>query len=486
MNKPKNLALKLDGNEPFSLLLAAICIYLTLAPVWRPGIAPRSYDDARYLELGMLLFVMLWSCSAGVANGISGAWLSLGAKTRMLIVILLAGGTLSALVSKAPNLGLLEVALTAQLIMLFGVIACVVREGKAPIEAALAISIFAGAGLCTLQFWVVYISYAFEGKLFPWISPFLEFANVRFFSQYQAYALFPVVIPLLMPTFRTRWRTLFFFVAVNFWALHWMVGTRAAWIGVLVAMTVVPLLMRHGKLSWLRWHAAAIFGGALIYAIFSYSVSVRTDLTPVPGLESIEQRDQGSIDERIALARIAVDATLQHPLLGTGPGQFGLQNYAINAAHPHNVLLQLWAEYGLIAGTAGISLGLLLLVYSMRTLMNFSARPPDAVGASLIAGLLTGVTDSMFSGNLIMPQSQILFFVIGGWIVGRSLPPQPAIYAEATAYRLRRLGILATGVLAAGVTTSLALEYLPLARELPAWLPRWNPHFWQYGRVYNW
>ena len=85
MNKPKNFNLKLDGNAPFSLLLAAVCIYLTLAPVWRPGIAPRSYDDARYVELGMLLFVMLQACAPGVANGVSGAWLSLGAKTRMAI-----------------------------------------------------------------------------------------------------------------------------------------------------------------------------------------------------------------------------------------------------------------------------------------------------------------------------------------------------------------------------------------------------------------
>jgi O-antigen ligase len=449
-------------------------------------VSPRAYDNARYLELGMLALLLAHACFPAIANALASAFMGLGAQARFLVMLFLAGGAFSAAHSGAFNLGLLEVALTTQLIMLFGLVACAVQKDRVRMEAVLAISVCAGAALCGLQFWVTYFLYSLEGKPFSWISPFLDFANVRFFSQFQAYALFPAVVPLLMPDLRRFWRAFVFVAAANFWALHWMVGTRATWIGIFVSITVVPLLLRNGKLSWVRWHAAAIFTGAVIHAVFSYSVSLSADLAPVPGLDSIEQRDHGSINERIALARIAFDSVREHPLLGVGPGQFGLQRYGVNAAHPHNVPLQLLSEYGLLAGTAGIWLIVLLLAFALRTVRNRSARASDAIGATLIAALLTGLTDSLFSGNLIMPQSQVLFFVIAGWVVGRSLPQQSAIYMGAATYRATRLCLVSVGLLAVAVTTILALEYLPLARDLPAWLPRWNPHFWQYGRFFNW
>ena len=107
------------------------------------------------------------------------------------------------------------------------------------------------------------------------MSPFLEFANVRFFSQYQAYALFLTVIPMFIPNISRGWRLLFFVVAANFWALHWMVGTRAAWLGLFVAVALVTgFLVQKEKLTWLRWHAAAILAGAIIYLVFSHFVHV--------------------------------------------------------------------------------------------------------------------------------------------------------------------------------------------------------------------
>lgn len=475
-----------DGRPLFTSALVGICCYLILAAVWMPGLAPRLYDDARYVELGMLAFVMLQLCRHAIADALTGAWLSMSVSFRFLVPVLLAGGAIAAVVSRAVNLGLLEIALTAQLIILFGVVACAVREGRVQAETALAVSVFAGAALCGLKFWVIYILYAFEGKAFPWVSPFLEFANVRFFSQYQAYALFLTVIPMFIPNISRGWRLLFFVVAANFWALHWMVGTRAAWLGLFVAVALVPGFLPKGKLTWLWWHAAAILAGAIIYLVFSHFVYVLSDTAPVPGVDSIFERGPGSIGERIALARTALHFVQEHPLLGVGPGQFGLQPYSMNAAHPHNVPLQLLAEYGLIAGTAGIWLGALLSIFAIRTLREQASGATDAIGASLVAALLMGMTDSLFSGNLIMPQSQVLFCVIAGWIVGRSLPAETALYAEAGAYRMHRFAIVSTGLVAVAITMILALEYLPLARDLPVWLPRWNPHFWQYGRFYNW
>jgi O-antigen ligase len=475
-----------SGHALFTPALAGIGFYLIVAAVWMPGLAPRLYDDARYVELGMLAFVMFQLCRPAIADALTGAWLSMSVSFRFLVSVLLVGGAVAAVVSRAVNLGLLEIALTAQLIILFGVVACAVREGRVQAETALAVCVSAGAALCGLKFWVIYLLYAFEGKAFPWVAPFLEFANVRFFSQYQAYALFLAVIPMSIANISRGWRLFFFVIAANFWALHWMVGTRAAWLGLFVAVALVAGFLRKGRLTWLRWHAAAILAGAVIYLVFSHFVHALPDTAPIPGVNSIVERGQESIDERIALAQAALHFVQEHPLLGVGPGQFGLQPYPMNAAHPHNVPLQLLAEYGLIAGTAGIWLGALLTIFAIRTLRKQASGATDAIGASLVAALLMGMTDALFSGNLIMPQSQILFCVSAGWIAGRSLPAEIAVDAGAGAFRMHRFAIVSTGLLAVAITTILALEYLPLARDIPIWLPRWNPHFWQYGRFYNW
>ncbi|MBC8006974.1 MAG: hypothetical protein H7X76_02885 [Prolixibacteraceae bacterium] len=97
-----------------------------------------------------------------------------------------------------------------------------------------------------------------------------------------------------------------------------------------------------------------------------------------------------------------------------------------------------------------------------------------------------GLTDSLFSGNLIMPHSQMLFGVLTGWIVGRTVRAPAGFYMEASHFKTLRFTIVSMAILAVAITTILGLAYLPLAREIPVWLLTWNPHFWQYGRFSAW
>jgi len=349
---------------------------------------------------------------------------------------------------------------------------------------AVVIAIFAGAALCVLKFWVTYVLYALEGKFFSWSSPFLIFANVRFFSQYQSYALLLVILPGLMPGSSKSARALFFFVAANFWALHWMVGTRAAWLGLIVASAVVLMFARHGRMIWLRGQILVALAGAAIFLAHSHIVASQPGIAPVPGINSIVGRDQGSINERLELAKSALSFVKEHPLLGVGPGQFGLQPYSTHAAHPHDLPLQLLSEYGVPAGLAGIALVLILVAHAVRSLRTSSTQT-TTLDISLVAALTMGLTDSLFSGNLIMPHSQMLFAVLTGWILGRTVRAPSGLY-KASGFKTLRFAIVSMAVLAVAVTSILGLEYFPLAREIPPWLVTWNPHFWQYGRFSAW
>jgi len=470
-----------------SVVLALVSFYLILSPVWSPGIAPRLYDDARYLQLAMLLLVMCPLLLPDFARAVTSRWLTMDWKVRSSIAILIIGGVLSSANSAAAKLGYLEVALLVQLFTLFLVVSTVIRKQGLDAEKILITAIFCGAMLCVLKFWVIYIDYALEGKYFPWISPFLEFANVRFFSQYQAYSLLLVGIAGDALRVGKIGRMFVLFVSANFWALHWMVGTRAAWLGLFVAIATVSACKQRDRLMWLRPHALAAMLGAAIFIVFSSVVGKVPDRAPVPGIQSMVERSDDSINERIALAGSALQFVRGHPFLGVGPGQFGLQRYPMNAAHPHSAPLQFLSEYGIPAGAAAIALIGMLVLYAVGTLrVPKPGFNDDVVGGSLVAALLMGLTDALLSGNLIMPHSQILFCVVSGWIVGRTLVDAPVRVTNPQKVRTARTLLVSSSLVAAAIGSILALEYLPLARDLPVWLPTWNPHFWNYGRFHNW
>lgn len=475
----------LESMHALNLPLAIICVYLIFSPVWAPGFAPRQYDDARYFELAALALLLITFSLSAVRNAVTLSLLALDPGARILLLILLGGGAISATFSPAPHLGALEVALVTQLTLLMLVVAAANRENRTQADSVLLTAIVAGAVLTVLKFWVIYVMYAVEGKIFPWDSPFIDFANVRFFSQYQSYTLLLVSLPVFVTGVGRYARALLFFAAANFWALHWMVGTRAAWLGLAVGCGVVLVFVRNGKWVWLRNQMLVALAGAVIFLVHSHFVGEHPEMEPVPGIKSIVERGQGSINERLDLAKSAFSFIREHPFVGVGPGQFGLQPYATFAAHPHDFPLQLLSEYGVPAGLAGVVLIGMLAVFATRSLSRTTVSA-DLLQISLVAALAMGLTDALFSGNLIMPHSQVLFVVLAGWIIGRSLEAPSGIYEKGRSYMQLRFAIVSIGVVAMGITVTLSLEYLPLAREIPVWLPTWNPHFWQYGRFSLW
>lgn len=463
------------------LPLVLLCLYLLFSPVWYPAAAPRMYDNARSLQLGLLVAVALLTLLPAVGGALAQSWGAISAWPRRLLLLLLGGGSLSAVVSTAPRIGLLHVAVIAQLVVTALVVSAAVRREPEQAQRVLLVAVFGGAALVTLDFWVTFSLYLLEGKLFPWISPFLDFANVRFFSQYQAYAVLLVPLPVL--ALRLGWplKALVYLVAANFWALQWMVGTRAVWIGLLAALLVVGLFVRNGRSRWLRTQLVVVLAGAAIFLLFTHGLLSKPDATPIPVKNSVTQRNQNSIGERIDLAKGALRIVRQQPLLGVGPGQFGFQYSTTIAAHPHNSALQLLAEYGVLAGGAGVLLCVLLAGSAIRSLRRLSQDKTDMMGITLGAALVMGLADALFSGNLSMPHSQVMFAVIVGWFLGRR-----PVYQAIPVSPVSRTALVGVAVLAAGITMSLASLYLQVAQGL--WLPfiERGPNLWQFGRFAAW
>jgi hypothetical protein len=184
------------------------------------------------------------------------------------------------------------------------------------------------------------------------------------------------------------------------------------------------------------------------------------------------------------MAVAAVRLVGKHPLLGVGPGQFGFHYDSTIAAHPHNTPLQFWSEYGVIAGTAGVALGAMLVAFGLRTVRERSRDEPDPITAGVAAALVMGLTDSLLSGNLTMPHSQILCAVLAGWLAGRAWSGRH-LPDHASPTRLK-VPLVGSVLLAVSVTSLLSLEYLNVIREMPSPPGIRVPNFWQYGRFDAW
>ena len=474
------------SNAGLGLMLLLVALYLIFAPGWSPELTTFRYDNARCLQLEVLLAMVCCLALPPVARAVLGAWVSLKWQPRVLIATMLFGGAISASLSGAPKFGALEVGLVTLLVFLSISVTAIVRTGGVRAEQALAFALICGVGFVILQFWVTQLLYLSEGKRFSWVSPFLEFANVRFFSQYQAYTLLLVTSIVSLIPLSKALRTVVYVLAANFWAMQWMLGGRAVWAGVVVALLGILVFGRRKSLRWLREQLLLITAGGLICYVFVSVTASMPGATAIPNKLSVMDARTESVSERTIMARSAIDMITTEPLTGVGPGQFGLHYSATPGAHPHNVVLQLLSEYGLIAGLAGVGVLALLAMFALKKLRYESGAGFDPVTVALCAGLVTGLVDALFSGNLIMPHAQIALCVISGWLLGRERQLSYDRTGNTMFLRVEKIVVICAVVISAILVAKLSAEYLNVLRAMPGWLPERYPHFWQYGRFTGW
>jgi O-antigen ligase len=476
------------GAGVLFLVLGLLATYLTIAPVWAPRVLWWRYDNARLLEIALLVCVGVMAALPMISRLLYQSWMALGRLPRGLFFVFFAFGALSVAASNLPQVGSLQLSLVLLVVCAALVIAALVRNVGAQAEQVLSISVCAGALLVVLQFWAAQAIHLVQSDAFQWHSPFLEFANVRFFSQYQSYTLLLILLPLLLFKCSRLSSLALFVLAANFWALQWMVGTRAVWAGFAVAVTVVLVFGRGYRKTWLKHQAIAVLGGLLIFAAFTGVLMPKADAPPIPKIHSVTERGWQSVNARVTMIRGALAMIQARPGLGVGPGQFGHNYSATLAAHPHNSALQFLSEYGLIAGGAAVAL---LAMLGLHAIGAIRSSPVPATGAGAVslyvaAALIMGLVDALFSGNLTMPHSQIMFSVVAGWLLGRSRMSMKSTAPVNRAARAQSFAVSATVLLAAAIALVLSVEYASAIHHMPWWQNPNPPNLWQYGRFTAW
>ena len=280
------------------------------------------------------------------------------------------------------------------------------------------------------------------------------FDNPRFFGQMQTLTLPLLALPLLANGLSRRLRACLVALAVAWWMLAWLSGTR----GTLYALLLTGVL---AAVLWGSWGRRYVLVSSLLSAAGALAFWILFTLVPrligVPVEGTRFERSPFSLSNRDELWRLSFAQIEAHPWLGLGPMHFAWEPNQI-AAHPHSIPLQLAAEWGMPA--AVIILGTVSIALAGRawTLRARLARPETRVGLSdsldalLLVAIAAALVQGLVDGVLVTPYTETLLATLAGLAWGRASPPRCQKALPAIARWVVAVGLVACSVTLASIT----------------------------------
>jgi O-antigen ligase len=455
------------------LTLLAIVIYLGAVPLLAP--VPGAHDFARMWQLPVLLIGL----SAFTIQSIGTSSAPWAAKRSTWMFVGLGSLALaSAAQSTHTVFALQEIGLTVALLVLALRVA---QEASTRGPAFFVNGLCAGVLIYTAVILSVYGAALSTGTPLDARALNLGYDNPRFLNHAQNIAL-PLVVSASLSAKSRRWVVALLVAAVVQLAWMFMDLARSS---TLALVTATLVLAAFGGRRFAIRMGAVLVAGAILYALLFVLLPdllvVSWNPTFAPAAEA------GSDHSRLYLWQIARKMIETHPLLGSGPMHFAAVDNG-KGAHPHNLYLQWAAEFGL----PSTGLLLALLVAPVWAGLRRLRREPalQSSGAGVIAACLASLVDAGFSGNFVMPISQVWVAAAYGLLLAQLARPNPALAAQRSgpATRPRLLLIcLVSLVLQGGLVvcwwqqgTRTAPKLSASTREVPAdTKPR--PRFWQNG-----
>lgn len=179
-----------------------------------------------------------------------------------------------------------------------------------------------------------------------------DFDNQRHFSLYQTSTL--LILPLLSSITQGKARFLAIFSCGIWFSLFLSIETRSSWLSCAIGLIIILITLRKQALVYLKALSSLVFIGTIIYGIFHIAAfsSLFSDLPNNTGVR--HATDTGSILARFRHWGNAWQLSVEHPVFGTGARHYSLlvESQKWNeAAHPHNLWLQITSEWGVIIGS---------------------------------------------------------------------------------------------------------------------------------------
>lgn len=438
-----------------------------------------SHDDKRVLELLLISITLLWVILGGMSTvPANPLWKT---QTRYAAYLLLALACVSAWLSASPPHAVQEISVFTGLFYVCQLTVVLWREYHLILLKSLVYAIWIGAVFYMVGFYTGYLASFLESIPLRWPEPFLGCFNVRFFNQYQLWTLSLLCLPLLAFNIeRISIRRWLFIILTCWWVLLFASAGRGILLTWLLAMLVTAGYYRQLARPLLRLQLTGFITGLIGYGVLFY-------LLPsflVSGiLTQTVFRD--STSDRIGLWKQALSMIQAHPWFGIGPMHYAWYPNAI-AAHPHNSVLQLAAEWGLPATVLMLTLAGYGVFCWLKRFNSTSLQTEDHpdVAVVLFFTLVANASYSLVDGVIVMPLSQVMMAVIIGLMIGlynNDNQPPNSVNDKDLVQRIF------AGIVLIAMVWSVMPELLPRIFGNEQMIPRgyqtMGPRFWQEGGI---
>jgi O-antigen ligase len=247
-----------------------------------------------------------------------------------------------------------------------------------------------------------------------WLRPYGLLAHPNIFAGLLIFGLFSCGGFFLLDNRRSHIRGGVCFLA-GLWVFL-LTFSRGAWgsfgLGLLISLFFILRFYRI-QIRFLVLGTLAVVTGVIFLLMYRPLIASRVGISE----ESIEMR---SVADRIVFTEIALDAINTSPYIGIGAGNFPWYashylhyktDYDLRGDNVHQVVLGIWAEYGLV-GLILLGTNILTaIVGTMRNVSRYHQQRPEriAILGTTVALLAVGLFDH-YSWTLI--HIQILWFTL--------------------------------------------------------------------------
>ena len=244
-------------------------------------------------------------------------------------------------------------------------------------------------------------------------NAYLGFLNIRFFNHIQTWSL-PILV-LGYCYFRDRMipglRYLLLFFISSWWMLVFAADARGTMVASFVSLLFVGVLFKKKSLRFVKPYLMTAGAGLILYVILF--------LLLTPDAKEILTRFTGG--SRWEAWQFSFQKIMEYPWLGLGPMHFSYEGFAPPLSTPHNLILQSATEWGIPAVLIAIGLSIWALYAFIRQSARLAKEKEYQITITriaLIASISAALVHSTVSGIFNSQLSQLLFTIIGGWMLG--------------------------------------------------------------------
>jgi putative inorganic carbon (HCO3(-)) transporter len=372
-----------------------------------------GHDLQRCIEVVMLCLVAI----IVLGRAALGQKLVIPSSVSGLLLTFFALGLISAATAFSLRHAVYEwSSLLLLLILVVAIATELAREGKRLPRLLHWIGI--ACGLYTLKLIIMYAAALASGFQVDLHTLAVGFSNGRFLNHAQT-ALMPLIVLLyLRAPLAGRWRKAWFVLAAFWWALLFVCESRATILALVAGCAAAVALRRAHARSFVLAMAWTALTGTVLYALLFILLPVLAGLQPISmPLNVVARTAADPTSARNLLWKLAWELIASHPWLGVGPQHYAHEGASLyTAAHPHNWVLQIAAEWGIPALLCLIG----VIFVGARALVRSGARvaKDDRSNQQILVTLLVACTaifvDGLVSGVIVMPQSQLAIAIVLG------------------------------------------------------------------------